>query len=113
MKKVMILLAISLVATALFDVTLFFQSNTLSIAAAATVFFLAGFLFYHRITERLIINSFLTLFFLFALMSFGYTVNMKAHNMWNLVIACSVIGHVAGLVAKRIALQNGNTVKPA
>ena len=106
MKKVMVLLAISLAATALFDVTLFFQSTPLGIAAAGVVFFFVGYLFYYRIIEKPVINTILLFSFLDALMCFGYTVNRSKAHLWGIISICAVLGYAAGIVAKRIITKN-------
>ena len=100
MKKTLIFLLISLVATALTDVTLYFQNPVLTFVTTAVVFFLAAFLFHDRIRERTALNSFLIFFFLIALMTMAYIVNPRAHVLWNFVVIASLFGYIAGTISK-------------
>ncbi len=100
MKKPVILLLISLIATALTDVTFYFQNPVLSFVATAVFFFLTAFLFHDRIQERMALNSFLLFSCLIALITVAYLINPRAYVLWNIVISASLFGYIAGTISK-------------
>lgn len=106
MKKVGAFLIISIIATTLVDVSLPLQNIIATYVIATVAFFLSGFIYYKKIMERPFLNSFLILFFLLSLMSFGYIVNTNAYDKWTLIIVCSLVGYSAGLFSKRSILLN-------
>lgn len=102
MKKTLILLAISFVSFALTDVTLAFGHVELTFITASLVYLLTAFLFYDRIRERIVLNSFLIFSFLIGLILLGYNGNLGASPMWNLIIIASVFGYAAGMISKAV-----------
>ncbi len=102
MKKNLILLLISLISTAIIDVSFAFSNLLLSSVISLLTFSLVGFIFNERIKENFLINSLLTFSFLIVLLTLAFIVNQKAGIQWITVFVCSISAFIFGLKIKSL-----------